>query len=181
MILDHQQAKSGMPTGGINTRNGLKKLSGASRGSSSDQEDHNNQPLNETVENSVGGASSPDSRKSSKQSLKGQDAAVTAEVARVDSARGSKKRKIEEISNEDANASSPSQSRKKMLRASPTKEELVAKDEFVSLPSVYLKPSSSQDAGAAPVDSLNLDSLKSALPEDSATVILIPPSSSSDD
>lgn len=134
MILDHQQAKSGMPTGGVNTRNGLKKLSSSSRGSSQ-EEDHNNQhPLNETVDNSVGVPSA----RSSKQSHKGEPGA--AEVAKVDSARGSKKRKIEEISNQDANATSPSQSRKKMLRSSPTKEELVAKEEFVSLPSVYLKP-----------------------------------------
>ena len=175
MILDHQQAKSGMPTGGVNTRNGLKKLSSSSRGSSQ-EEDHNNndnQPLNETVDNSVGAASA----RSSKQSHKGEQ---NGQVVKVDSARGSKKRKIEEISNEDANATSPSQSRKKMLRSSPTKEELIAKEEFVSLPSVYLKPSSSQDAGAAPDDSLNLDSLKSALPEESATVILIPSSSSDD-
>ena len=136
MILDHQQAKSGMPTGGVNTRNGLKKPSSGSRGSSQ-EEDHNNnenQPLNETVDNSVGVPSA----RSSKQSHKGEPGA--AEVAKVDSARGSKKRKIEEISNEDANATSFSQSRKKMLRSSPTKEELVAKEEFVSLPSVYLKP-----------------------------------------
>ena len=52
-----------MPTGGVNTRNGLKKLSSASRGSSAQEEDQ--QRLNETVENSIGGAS--DSRKSSKQ------------------------------------------------------------------------------------------------------------------
>jgi hypothetical protein len=97
MILDHQQAKSGMPASGINTRNGLKKLSSGSRGSS--EEDHNNnQHLNETVENSVGTASA----KSSKQSHKGEQAAT--EVVKVDSARSSKKRKIEEISNDDANA-----------------------------------------------------------------------------
>ena len=150
MILDHQQAKSGMPTGGVNTRNGLKKLSSGSRGSSQ-EEDHNNndnQPLNETVDNSVGAASA----RSSKQSLKGEQ---NGQVVKVDSARGSKKRKIEEISNEDANASSPSQSRKKMLRESPAKEEdLAAKEEFVSLPSLYLKPLSSQDACAAPTDCL---------------------------
>ena len=172
MILDHQQAKSGMPTtGGMNTRNGLKKLSSASRGSS--EEDH--QPLNETVENSVGGASG----RSSKQLQSPKD--EPAAEGRVNSARSSKKRKIEEISNEDANASSPSQSRKKMLRESPSKEEdLAAKEEFVSLPSLYLKPLSSQDACAAPTDALNLDSLKSALPEESATVIVAAPSSSDD-
>jgi hypothetical protein len=127
-----------MPTtGGVNTRNNLKKLSSASRGSS--EEDH--QPLNETVDNSVGGASGKSSKQL--QSPKGEPASE----GRVNSARSSKKRKIEEISNEDANASSPSQSRKKMLRGSPAKEEdLNAKEEFVSLPSVYLKPLSSQDA-----------------------------------
>jgi hypothetical protein len=173
VILDHQQAKSGMPTtGGVNTRNNLKKLSSASRGSS--EEDH--QPLNETVDNSVGGASG----KSSKQLQSPKDEPAAAE-GRLNSARSSKKRKIEEISNEDANASSPSQSRKKMLRGSPAKEEdLNAKEEFVSLPSVYLKPLSSQDACAAPEDALNLDSLKSALPEESATVIVVASSSSDD-
>jgi hypothetical protein len=160
-----------MPTtGGVNTRNNLKKLSSASRGSS--EEDH--QPLNETVDNSVGGASG----KSSKQLQSPKDEGAEG---RVNSARSSKKRKIEEISNEDANASSPSQSRKKMLRESPAKEEdLNAKEEFVSLPSVYLKPLSSQDACAVPEDALNLDSLKSALPEESATVIVVAPSSSDD-
>jgi hypothetical protein len=94
MILDHQKAKSGMPASGIKTRNGLKKLSSGSRGSS--LEDHN-QHLNETVKNSVDAASA----KSSKQSHKGEQ---TAEVVKVDSARSSKKRKIEEISNDDTNA-----------------------------------------------------------------------------
>ena len=67
-----------------------------------------------------------------------------------------------------------------MLKLSPTKEELVAKEEFVSLPSLYLKSSSSQDACAAPEDALNLDSLKSALPEESSTVIVVASSSSDD-
>lgn len=84
------------------------------------------------------------------------------------SARSSKKRKIEEISHADENASSPSQSRKKLLRQSPSKEELAssseAKEEFVSLPSVYLKPASSQDASAQEAP-LNMDSLKQALPD----------------
>lgn len=85
------------------------------------------------------------------------------------SARSSKKRKIEEISHADENASSPSQSRKKLLRQSPSKEELAssseAKEEFVSLPSVYLKPASSQDASSAQEAPLNMDSLKQALPD----------------
>lgn len=83
------------------------------------------------------------------------------------SAKGSKKRKIEEISHADANASSPSQSRKKLLKQSPSKEEFASsevKEEFVSLASVYLKPASSQDASAEEA-ALNMDSLKQALPK----------------
>ena len=68
-----------------------------------------------------------------------------------------------------------------MLKLSPTKEDLVAKEEFVSLPSLYLKSSSSQDACAAPDDSFNIDSLKSALPEESADGAVVIASSSSDD
>lgn len=66
MPLDQQQAAktTAVPTGGVSTRNGLKKLSHASRVSSDSAEDPQ-QPLNETVDNSVGG--NPDSRKSSKQ------------------------------------------------------------------------------------------------------------------
>lgn len=174
MILDQEQVKCGMPTGGVNTRNGLKKLSNASRGSQGSAEGEDQQPLNETVDNSVGGA--PDSRKSSKQqSAKAQVEDAPAETA--NSARSSKKRKIQEISHDDANALSPSQSRKKMMKPSPTKvEDLTAKEEFVSLPSKYLKPSSSQDASVA--DAFNLNSLKEALPEESAPVVV---SSSSDD
>ena len=134
MIKYDQRAKSGMSTHGVMTRSGLKKLSSGLRGFSQEEDQNENQPLNETVKNSAGVPSA----RSAKQSHKGEQGA--ADVAKVDSVRGSKKRKIEEISNEDAHATSPSHSRRKMLRSSPTKEELIGKEEFVSLFSFPFKP-----------------------------------------
>ncbi len=64
MPLDQAAGKVTVPTGGVNTRNGLKKLSSHASRVSSDSAEDPQQPLNDTVDNSAGG--NPDSRKSSK-------------------------------------------------------------------------------------------------------------------
>ena len=161
MTLEPQESsKCLMPTGGVNTRNGIKKISSRASSSSS-QEENNQQQLNETHDNSVGGA--PDSRKSSKSAQGQAESTAEKQVAAsaVGSARGSKKRKINEISNADPEGTSPSQSRRKLLKQSPSGNDEVGetKEEFVSLASVYLKPTTSSQ------DPLNMESLKQALPE----------------